>query len=85
MPGELRFVYGRNDLTPPRYDLALLAPTVLASPALETALSAEQEGTRSESVVLKPAVFWAFMVGSVAVLLGLIVRVVRGADTSRGE
>ena len=81
-PGELRVLYGQSRLAPPRYDLALLARTVLASPALETALSAEQEATRSESVILRPAAFWALMIAAVVVLLGLIARLVRGQGAS---
>jgi hypothetical protein len=40
----LRVLYGHDRLEPPRYNLALLGPTVLASPTLETPLSAEREG-----------------------------------------
>jgi len=76
-PGELRVLYGQSRLAAPRYDLALLAPTVLASPALETALSPEQEATLSESVILRPAAFWTLMVAAVVVLLGLIAHLVR--------
>ena len=83
VPGELRLLYGQSQLSPPRYDLALLAPTVLASPALETALSAELEVTRSESVILRPATFWALMVAAVVVLLVLIARLVHGQDAAR--
>ncbi len=82
-PGELRVLYGQSRLAPPRYDLALLAPTVLASPALESALSAEQEATTAEAVILRPAAFWAFMIVAVVVLLGLIARLVRGQGASR--
>ena len=81
-PGELRVLYGQSQLSPPRYDLALLASTVLASPALEAALSAEREATRSESVILRPAAFWALMIAAVVVLLGLIARLVRGQGAS---
>jgi hypothetical protein len=83
-PGELRVLYGQSRLAPPRYDLALLAPNVLASPALESALSAEQEAARAESVILSPAAFWAFMIVAVIVLLGLIARLVRGEGGSSG-
>ena len=50
-----------------------------------TLLSAAQEATRSESVILRPAAVLGVMVGSVVVLLVLIVRLVRGADVRRGE
>jgi hypothetical protein len=76
-PGEIRVLYGKDRLAPPRYDLALLGRSVLASPALESALSAEGEATPAESVILRPAAFWTLMVAAVAVLLGLIARLVR--------
>jgi hypothetical protein len=82
-PGELRVVYGRSSVAPPRYDLALLATTVLTSPASEATLSAEQAEARAESVVLRPGVFWALMLAAVAVLLALIARLVRGGEASR--
>jgi hypothetical protein len=84
-PGNLRVLYGQSRLGPPRYDLALLAPTVLASPALETTLSAEQGATRSESVILPPAAFWALMIAAVVVLVGLIAHLVRGHGDARVE
>ena len=34
----LRVAYGRADLEPPYYDLALLGPQVLGAPAAEVAL-----------------------------------------------
>ena len=54
-PGELRVVYGHRTLAPPRYDLALLATSVLASPARETELAGEQEHARSETEGLAAA------------------------------
>jgi Protein of unknown function (DUF3999) len=84
-PGELRVVYGHRTLAPPRYDLALLATSVLASPAHETSLAGEQEHARSETEVLRPRAFWALMLGAAFVLLGLIVHLVRGARVSEGS
>jgi hypothetical protein len=78
-------VYGHRTLAPPRYDLALLATSVLASPARETALAGEQEHARSETEVLRPRAFWALMLGAAFVLLGLIVHLVRGARVSEGS
>jgi hypothetical protein len=80
--GEVRVVYGRGTLAPPRYDLALLASTVLASPAVETSLGAEQQTTRSEPVVLRPGIFWALMLGAAFVLGVLIIRLVRRAGAA---
>ena len=81
-PGELRVVYGHHALAPPRYDLALVAPSILESPARETALAGEQEHARSQTEVLRPRAFWALMLGAVVVLLGLIVHLVRRARVS---
>jgi hypothetical protein len=79
---ELRVLYGNRALGPPRYDLSLLAPSVLASPARETALAGEQQHARSEGEVLRPRAFWALMLGAAFVLLGLIVHLVRAARVS---
>jgi hypothetical protein len=82
-PGELRVLYGQSRLAPPRYDLALLARSVLSSPAVEGTLSAEQEMTPPEPAILRPAGFWALMLTAVVVLLGLIARLLRGQGASR--
>ena len=81
--GALRVLYGQERLPAPRYDLALLAPTVLASPAVETALAAEQEPKPDQAALLQPKVFWAILLAAAVVLLLLIVRLVRRADPSR--
>jgi uncharacterized protein DUF3999 len=82
-PGELRVLYGRRGIPPPRYDLTLLAPSVLASAARETALAGERPRAASAgSEILTPRTFWALMLGAVVVLLGLIVHLVRGAGAS---
>jgi hypothetical protein len=76
-------VYGRRGLPPPRYDLALLAPSVLASAARETALAGERpQAASAGSEILTPRTFWALMLGAVVVLLGLIVHLVRAAGAS---
>lgn len=83
--GEVRVVYGRRAFDPPRYDLALLGSTILASPAVETTLGDEQETTRSDPVLLRPGIFWALMLGAAFVLVVLIVRLVRGAGAAGPE
>ena len=69
----LRLAYGRQDLAPPRYDLALLAPQVLGVAAAEIAAAAEQP-SRSAAALVSPRLFWAVLVVAVFVLLGLIAR-----------
>jgi hypothetical protein len=81
--GALRVLYGQERLPPPRYDLALLAPTVLASPAVETGLAAEQETTPAQAAVLQPKAFWAILLAAAVVLLLLIARLVTRAEPSR--
>jgi hypothetical protein len=81
--GALRVLYGQERLAAPRYDLALLAPTVLASPAVETALGAEQETKPTEAAALPPKAFWAILLAAALVLLVLIARLVVRADPPR--
>jgi hypothetical protein len=76
----LRILYGQERLPAPRYDLALLARTVLASPALETALAAERESTDGRPVGLGPKGFWAILLAAAVVLLLLIARLVLRAE-----
>jgi len=77
----LRLLYGRDDLQPPRYDLALLAPQVMGAVATEVAASAvEGEPVSSAPPRLQrtvATVFWVAMVISVVVLLALIARLLR--------
>ncbi len=75
----IRLFYGDERLVRPRYDLALLGPTVLASPAEETALEAERTTPKGEHVVLAPRAFWAVIVAAAVTLLLVIARLVRRA------
>jgi hypothetical protein len=81
--GALRVLYGQERLPAPRYDLALLAPTVLASPAVEAALAAERETKMGPAAVLEPKAFWAILLAAAVVLLLLIARLVTRAEPSR--
>jgi hypothetical protein len=78
--GAHRILYGQERLPAPQYDLALLARTVLASPALETALAAEQESKVGQPAVLGPKGFWAILLLAAVVLLLLIARLVLRAE-----
>ena len=75
----LRLVYGNVNLSPPRYDLALLAPEVLGVAATEITAAGEQPASTAASLpaVLSPRLFWAVLVAAVVVLLGLIVRLLK--------
>ena len=76
--GGLRLLYGRDDLEPPRYDLALLAPTLMGAAATE--VTAGPAATlEAAAAFISPRWFWLFLSVSVLVLLGLIVRLARRA------
>ena len=77
----LRLVYGREDLSPPRYDLALLAPQVMGAAAREvTASAAGNERTSPGATFISPRMFWIVLGAAVLVLLGLMGRLL-----TRGE
>ena len=75
----LRLVYGRPDLTPPRYDLALLAPQVLGVAAAEIVPGAEQlpRSATDVAALVSPRLFWAVLSIAVVVLLGLLARLLK--------
>ena len=76
---NLRLVYGRADLDRPKYDLSLLAPQVLSTPAADVVLEAERPAADvvTTAGVVSPRIFWAALAIAVIVLLGLIARLVR--------
>jgi hypothetical protein len=76
---RLRVAYGRSDLSRPQYDLALLAPQLLGSPAADAALEPESStGAPPAAVALvSPRLFWVAMAIAVVVLVGLIARLLR--------
>jgi hypothetical protein len=76
---DLRLVYGRDDLSVPQYDLALLAPIVMGAEALEIVAGTE---TASPSVpqaasVVSPRLFWVFLGAAILVLIAILFRLVR--------
>ena len=75
----LRLIYGKRDIAAPAYDLALLAPAVMGSEALEISAAPEESSTSSPAAVLSPRVFWIALGAAVLVLLGLIVRLISSA------
>jgi hypothetical protein len=75
---SLRLAYGRTDLAPPSYDLALLATRVFGVSAVEVSPGPEREDRAgSPAGVVSPRLFWGILVGAVIVLLGLIARLIR--------
>jgi hypothetical protein len=75
----IRLAYGRTDLSRPRYDLALLAPQVIGTPATEVVPGPERQGAvdTSTAALISPRLFWIVLAVSVAVLLFLIVRLLQ--------
>ena len=77
---SVRLVYGRSDLEPPRYDLALLATQVLSAPATDVTAAAEPAGASPVAhELISPRLFWILLAATVAVLLAMIARLVRHA------
>jgi hypothetical protein len=76
---SLRVAYGRGDLGPPQYDLALLGPQVMGAPALDVVPGAEQRNNASDTVatLVPPRLFWAALGAAAIVLVGLIARLLR--------
>ena len=74
----LLLLYGRPDMAPPRYDLALSSPDLPAG-AEPVALGLERPlgPTPSTTAPISPLVFWGILIAAVGVLLGMVVRLVR--------
>jgi hypothetical protein len=76
--GPLQLVYGNADAHAPQYDLALLAPAVMGAEAKPITAAVETPGESAPPTILSPRVFWIGLGAAVLVLLGLIVRLMRG-------
>ena len=80
-----RLAYGRDDLQPPQYDLALLAPRVMGAMATEISAAPAANATPSSAESFaSPKTFWVVLTGAVLVLLALIVRLIRGQGDQAG-
>jgi hypothetical protein len=78
---RLRLAYGRTDLDPPQYDLALLAPQLIGVAATEVVPGAEQTASPAATTeLLSPQLFWGVLIVAVLVLLTLVVRLIRKSD-----
>ncbi len=74
----LRLLYGDPALAAPRYDLALLAPRLVGVEGAEMVLPGERALTSADTTARSGRWFWIGLVGAVAVLLGLLARLLRG-------
>ena len=72
----LLLAYGRTDLLAPRYDLALVSADLLNAGAAEVTPLAERSVRGARRAFVTPVQFWIFLAIAVAILLGLIVRLV---------
>ena len=76
--GTLRVVYGRDDLDPPQYDLALLAPRVMGAAAREIAAAPTADASAVPArQLLSPRMFWIGLGIAVIALVAIIARLVR--------
>ncbi|MEX2269968.1 MAG: hypothetical protein WD690_00765 [Vicinamibacterales bacterium] len=65
-------------MTPPQYDLTLLAPQVMGAEAREIdAAPADSTPGQSTEALLSPRMFWIGLAAAVLVLLAIIARLVR--------
>jgi hypothetical protein len=80
--GPLRLLYGRADLAGPRYDVALLSPSVMSGPAREIVAAPEVAVSRP-AALLAPRTFWVGLSVAVVVLLVLIVRLISSGTGPR--
>jgi hypothetical protein len=72
----LTLLYGKPELGPPHYDLALLAPRLLGAPAQDALPGTEQRATNVTGVT-PTVVFWGALALAVVALLVLIARLLR--------
>ncbi len=73
---SLRLVYGRADISSPKYDIELIAPRLLYTAADEVAAEPESASSATQGPRAK-LVFWGVLGVVVIVLLVLIARLVR--------
>jgi hypothetical protein len=80
----LTLLYGQPELSPPRYDLSLLAPRLLGEAAHEIALGpAPYRAPEPDATAQGRKIFWGALVGAVLVLLVLLARLLRGPEGTR--
>ncbi|HTQ80840.1 MAG TPA: DUF3999 family protein, partial [Thermoanaerobaculia bacterium] len=85
-PSPVTLLYGQPGLAPPRYDLSLLAPRLLAEAAHEITLAPEtgKAVEDPDTAALGRKIFWGVLVAAVLALLVLLGRLLRGAAPSAG-
>ncbi len=77
----LRLAYGRDDLSLPQYDLALIAPQLTGVAATEVMPGPEPTAApESPLMLMSPRLFWGVLIVAVLVLVTLVVRLVKKSD-----
>jgi hypothetical protein len=76
----LSLLYGRPGLAAPTYDIALLAPELVGAPAVEVAPGGESAGAAAAAGRIPQVVFWAVLGLAVLAMVGLIARLLKGAN-----
>ena len=74
-PGPLRLLYGKDDITEPHYDVAVLAPSAMRGEAREAAAEPER-ATEPPAALVSPRAFWVGLAVAVLLLLGVLVRLI---------
>jgi hypothetical protein len=75
---ELSLYYGRSELSPPSYDLAILAQRLTRAAAKEISMGPENAvAVQEEEESYSLAIFWGILIAAVLVLLAIIVRLVK--------
>ena len=73
--GRLRLLYGKNDISEPHYDVAVLAPSAMSGEARE--ISAAGEKTADvPAAVMSPRFFWVGLAVAALLLLAVLVRLI---------
>jgi hypothetical protein len=73
-----RLVYGSPAMDAPRYDLALLAPSVLQAEATEVSMAAEAPAAAAaQEQLISPKMFWVILAVAVIALLGVLAALLR--------
>jgi hypothetical protein len=78
----LTLLYGNPRLVAPTYDIALLAPELVGARAVEVAPGGESAGAAAAAGRIPQAAFWAVLGVAVLAMIGLIARLLKGANFS---
>jgi hypothetical protein len=82
-PGStLTLLYGNPSMTPPRYDLALLAPRLFGESSHEVTLAAAEPADTAGGRSRERKIFWIVIAAAAVVLLFTLTRLLRGVSAS---